>query len=151
MSLVFCYCILWQWISMYKLTLKQVILLAKMDSFRNYGIVIWDKQTVAKPGASPTNKGEEHYFTKKEEVGRDCLRKSPLERSKSWGWWGFSPTELQGWSISCGRCSVFLSLLGPVIDDPFLLAVLLLGLSLTPVPVIDVGWYGSSFCPPTPL
>lgn len=39
---------------MCELTLKQVILLAKMDSFRNYGIVIRDEQTVAKPEASPT-------------------------------------------------------------------------------------------------
>ena len=36
--------------------------------------------------------------------------------------------ELQGSSVSCRRCNVYLSPLGPVIDDPFsLMNLLLLG------------------------
>lgn len=40
---------------------------------------------------------------------------------------GFSLAELQGWwSISCRRCNVHLSLLGPEIDGPFQSRILLL-------------------------
>jgi len=52
----------------------QIILPAKMGLFGNNRTVMQDMQATAKPQASPTNKGEEHYFMEKEEeVGRGCF------------------------------------------------------------------------------
>jgi len=50
----------------------------------------------------------------------------------------FLLAEFQGWSISCWRCSVRLSLLGPVTDDFFLLRILLLGSVIDNLPIIDI-------------
>lgn len=55
-------------------------------------------------------------------LGGGVLNKSLLEKSKS-----FSLAELQRELISCRGCNVHLSLLGSVIDDSFLLMILLLG------------------------
>lgn len=55
---------------------------------------------------------------------------------------GFSLLELQGWSISCRRCNVHLSLLGPETDGPFQSRILLLESvidSFFPVVDIDIG------------
>lgn len=55
----------------------------------------------------------------------------------------FSLAKLRGWSSS-RRCDVHLSLLGPVIEDSFLLMILVLGSVMDSFPMIDVEWYSSS-------
>lgn len=66
---------------------------------------------------------------KKEEVGRDYFDpKSVGEQSVQVQGDGFSLAELQEWSVFCRRCSVHLSLLGPVINGSFLLKLFCWGL-----------------------
>lgn len=55
----------------------------------------------------------------------------------------FSLVELQGWS-NYRRCDVHLSLLGPVIEDSFLLMILVLGSVINNFLTIDAEWYSSS-------
>ena len=85
----------------------------------------------ASHGKSSTNKGEDHYFIeKKEEVKTGCLNKNPLEQSEISRDESFPLASCWSSQFLIGN-GIYVSLLGPVINDPFLLIIYVLW------PVID--------------
>lgn len=72
------------------------------------------------------NKGEDHYFIeKKEEVKRGCLKKSPLEQSEISCDDSFSLASCWSSQFLIGN-GIYVSLLGLVINYPFLLMIYVL-------------------------
>ena len=70
------------------------------------------------------------------------MNKNPLEKSVSSGsWWVTQGLSCWASQYLVGDAMHIFSFWGPVIDDSFLLMILLWGLQLTILPVVDVQWY----------
>lgn len=87
---------------------------------------IQDKHAVAKPEASPTNEGW-YFMEKKVEVRGTCFEGKPIQKKQKFKVMMVSHwPNRRGSQFLVGDAMHVFFLLGPVIDYPFLLRILLL-------------------------